>query len=343
MSATSYLRLKYLRFLSLFLLMCIAIVLLMILSISVGTAFIDPGLAFQAIVDPQSVSESTKVIVWEYRVPRTLAAVTVGILMTLAGLLMQASTLNPLADPYLTGMASGALLGVSVAVFLSPTLFGPYLITIPAFVGAIGAMGLVLAIAGAYRLDPVSVVLGGVAVSMVFHAIAMVLQITAGEKMLDVIVWSMGTLSYASWTRAWMLTVSALASAPSVILMYKHLNALVLGDEGALSLGVNPRGVRLIALVVSSLTTAIAVAMLGIIGFVGLVAPHLARLAMRSGDHLVVIPISCAFGALLTLFGDILSRIIVMPGELPLTPVMSLIGVPMLIYLMGRRWRYYGG
>lgn len=323
--------------------MCAATVLLAILSVSVGTAFINPGLAFQAIINPESVSESTRVIVWEYRIPRTLAAVTVGILMTLAGLLMQASTLNPLADPYLTGMASGALLGVSVAVFLSPALFGPYLIAIPAFVGAIGAMALVLAIAGAYRLDPVSVVLGGVAVSMVFHAIAMVLQITAGEKMLDVIVWSMGTLSYASWTRAWMLTASAITSVPLVVLMYKRLNALVLGDEGALSLGVNPRGVRLIALVVSSLTTAIAVAMLGIIGFVGLVAPHLARLAMRSGDHLVIIPTSCAFGALLTLFGDILSRIIVMPGELPLTPVMSLIGVPMLIYLMGRRWRYYGG
>ncbi len=309
----------------------------------------DPSLTFHALINPESVDESTRIIVWDYRIPRTLAAVLVGILMAIAGLLMQASTLNPLADPYLTGAASGAIFGVSLALFMitfvDPSLLaylGQYFIVIPAFLGSIATLFLVLAIAGAYKFDPITLVLGGVAISMLFGALSLIIQTMLGERILNVIIWSLGTLSFASWPRDSTLLTATLMSFPITLLLYKHLNAIMLGDEAAQSLGVNPRRIRFIALVISSLTTATVVSMMGIIGFLGLIAPHLARFSLRSNDHLLVIPIACMLGALLALFGDIMARSIITPGELPLTPIMSLIGVPLLVYLMRRRGRSYG-
>ncbi|MGB9728408.1 MAG: FecCD family ABC transporter permease [Thermoprotei archaeon] len=337
--SSNYIQRRYSRLIFSVIVLIMLVGVLSILSISVGSAFINLPESLKALVDSDNVDVYTRIIIWEIRVPRTLSAIFIGMLMALAGLFMQTVTLNPLADPYLTGMASGALLGVSITIVLSPLIVSPYVIVISAFFGALCAMILTLLIASKFRLDPIGLILGGVAVSMIFYSFSAILQFIGGEKMVMIIIWSLGSLSTASWSRTWFTGITAIILIPLSIIMYKSLNALLLGDENAQSIGVSPKLTRSFSLLISSIATAISVSMFGVIGFVGLVAPHLARLALRSGDHLIVIPVTCLVGSAIMLLSDVIARIIGSPGEFPLTPIMSLIGAPLLIYLMSRRFK----
>ncbi len=338
--ATSYLQAKYLRLIFSVIILLILLVIISILSISIGSSFINIPITLKTLTHSGNVNETIRIVIWDIRVPRTLSGIFVGILMALAGLLMQTTTLNSLADPYLTGMASGALLGVSIAIVLSPIMLGPYILVTSAFIGAITAMMITLMIASKFHLDPVGLVLGGVAVSMIFYSFSAILQFLGGEKMVTIIIWSLGSLSTASWQRTWPVFITTLILLPSALIMYKQLNALLLGDENAQSTGVNPKFIRLISLIIASIATAVSVSMFGVIGFVGLVSPHLARLALKSGDHLIVLPVTCLIGAIIMLLSDTIARVVGSPGEFPLTPIMSLIGAPLLIYLMSRRWKH---
>jgi iron complex transport system permease protein len=336
----SYIQSKYSRLIFSVIILFILLIIISILSISIGSSFINVSIAIKALIDPSEVNQTIKIIIWDIRIPRTLSGIFVGMLMALAGLYMQTITLNPLADPYLTGMASGALLGVSIVIVLSPIIFGPYIITISAFLGAITAMIITLTIASKFRLDPIGLVLGGIAVSMIFYSFSAILQFIGGEKMVTIIIWSLGSLTTASWQRTWFVFITTLILLPPSLLMYKQLNALLLGDENAQTTGINPKITRLISLIVASIATAVTVSMFGVIGFVGLISPHLARLTLKSGDHLLVLPLTCLIGSIIILLSDTIARIIGSPGEFPLTPIMSLIGAPLLLYLMGRRWKH---
>jgi len=336
----NYIQTKYSRLILSTLILLILLIIISILSINIGPSFINIPIALKALVDPNNVEETVKIIIWDIRIPRTLSGIFVGMLMALAGLYMQTATLNPLADPYLTGMASGALLGVSIAIVLSPIILGPYIIIISAFLGAITAMIITLTIASKFRLDPIGLILGGIAVSMIFYSFSAILQFIGGEKMVTIIIWSLGSLTTASWQRTWFVFITTLILLPPSILMYKQLNALLLGDENAQTTGVNPKLTRLISLIIASIATAVSVSMFGVIGFIGLVSPHLARLTSKSGDHLIVLPLTCLIGSIIMLLSDTIARIIGSPGEFPLTPIMSLIGSPILLYLMGRRLKH---
>lgn len=337
---TTYIQAKYSRLIFYTLTLLILLIIISILSISTGPSFINIPITLKTLIDPNSVEETTKIIIWDIRIPRTLSGIFVGMLMALAGLYMQTITLNPLADPYLTGMASGALLGVSITIVLSPIILGPYIIIISAFLGAITAMIITLMIASKFHLDPIGLILGGIAVSMIFYSFSAILQFIGGEKMVTIIIWSLGSLTTASWQRTWFTFITTLILLPPSILMYKQLNTLLLGDENAQTTGINPKLTRLISLIMASIATAVSVSMFGVIGFIGLVSPHLARLTLKSGDHLIVLPITCLIGSIIMLLSDTIARIISSPGEFPLTPIMSLIGAPLLLYLMGRRLKH---
>lgn len=325
------------RFTNLLFLTFILNFLAVIASISIGSSFIDPIYVIKFITGLGG-DHTKNLIIFEVRYPRIVAAGITGALLALSGLLMQASTLNPLADPYLMGVASGALLGVTILLVVGGSPLGIYGLMGAAFMGSSLSLTILFTLLRVLKLSsPLALALIGISMSMAFHSLSTIMLFILGERSFSVIVWSFGSLALSSWNSIFVILPTLIFSFIVTLTIYKGLNAMLLGDESATSLGFRPQSYRWISVLIASFATSVVVAEFGVIGFVGLIAPHLARLWLRSGDHLIVLPISCALGSTLTLTGDLIARTIVAPGEVPITSVMSLIGVPVLLWLMVKK------
>lgn len=276
-------------------------------------------------------------IVWSLRAPRAVLAFLVGGSLGVAGAALQALVRNPLADPFLLGLSGGAGLGAVVA--LATHLSGPWALPLAAFAGALGALALVyrLGLVGGAALDPHILLLGGVAVGAFAAAITTaIVALADAAELRNAFLWLWGGLSAASWDTVVVLAVYAPLPLAVLFAAARPLDLLALGEESARYLGADVERVKRRVYLAASLLTAAAVAVSGVIGFVGLVVPHIARLAWGH-QHRALLPAAFIGGGALLVLADTLARTVVAPRELPVGVVTALIGVPVFALLL-RRW-----
>lgn len=276
-------------------------------------------------------------IVWDIRFPRALLAALVGAGLAVTGAVLQSVTRNPLADPHLLGISSGAAFGAILALLHTGLFLGLLTVPLLAFAGALGATAVVLGVVKVARAgSPDRLVLAGVAVSFIIMALANILIFLADPKATHTVVfWMLGGLGLAQWNH--LIYPLAVLVPCGLWLWFKAgaLNAVTLGDETASTLGVPVTRLRLSVFVAGALVTGVCVAFSGIIGFVGLMMPHLVRL-IAGGDNARVIPLSALAGALFLILADICARVIMAPEDMPIGIVTGLVGGVFFIWLMAR-------
>jgi len=276
-------------------------------------------------------------ILWQLRLPRAVLAFLVGGALGASGVALQALVRNPLADPFLLGLSGGAGLGAVVAIALH--LPGPWALPLAAFVGAVGAMALVyrLGLIGGAELDARILLLGGVAVGAFAAAITTaIVSLAEATELRNAFLWLWGGFSGASWTT--VLVILVYAPLPLIVLAAaaRPLDLLALGEEPAQYLGADVRRLKRVVYLSASLLTAAAVAVAGVIGFVGLIVPHVCRL-LWGRLHRTLFPTAFLAGGILLTTADTLARTVVAPRELPVGIVTALVGVPLFAFLL-RRW-----
>lgn len=272
-------------------------------------------------------------IMLNIRLPRTLVAALVGINLALSGAILQAVMKNPLADPHIIGISSGAgLAGVAIMI-LFPAL--EYLITPAAFVGAMAAAACIYILAWKEGIRPVRIILAGVAVSAFLGSGISALMIFYSDRVHGALMWMVGGLSARSWPHVDIILPYAAAGMLLAFLGAKHLNILQLGDDIAKGLGLHVEFTRLFMTAVAALLAASAVSVVGLLGFVGLVVPHAARLMIGS-DYRFLLPASALLGAAVVTASDTFARIVFSPVELPVGIIMAFIGAPFFLFLLRR-------
>ncbi len=274
-------------------------------------------------------------IVWELRLPRVLTAAVVGAGLALAGVVMQAITRNPLADPYLLGLSSGASLGAVSVLLLGLAVLLP----LAAFLGSLAALGLTLLLASSLgRITPSRTVLAGIAVSALASAITslVIFWTVTGDSYRQILGWLLGSLAGARWPEVAIAATGLVVAGGVILATGRLLDAFAFGDVAAAALGVNVSATRWGLLVASALLTGAMVSVSGAIGFVGLVLPHAVRLLVGSG-HRALLPLSALGGAIFLVWVDTLARTAFDPRELPVGIVTALIGAPVFAVILARR------
>ena len=306
------------------------------LSLSLGHVQISLSCVAEAVLAPNKASSCSVgdlVIVRSIRFPRIFVAILVGAGLSVAGAGMQGLFRNPMADPYIVGISAGAALGASIGfVFHLHIMF----VSLVAFTAAMCTSLLVYSLARVGGHVPVrNLLLAGIAVGYFLSAITMLIMFLARKEVQQIVFWLMGSLSTSDWTKLqYVLPVSALGGV-GVYTHARELNILQLGEEQALSLGIDVEKTKRYVLIFSSLITASSVAISGVIGFIGLVTPHMVRLLVGP-NHKVLIPCSALLGAVLLLWSDTIARTIIPPVEIPVGVVTALGGGPFFVYLLRR-------
>ncbi|MEU6117840.1 iron ABC transporter permease [Streptomyces sp. NPDC047117] len=285
-------------------------------------------------------------IVWEIRLPRAVLAAVVGAGLASVGVAVQAMVRNALADPFVLGVSSGAAVGANAVLLLGAfAALGVWALSVSAFLSALAAMALVYAAARtAYGLTPLRLVLSGTALSYGFSAITtlMVFRAERGEAARSAMMWLLGSLGGATWGSVPLAAVTVLAGTLCLGARAGQLNALAMGDETAAALGVRAGRLRTELFVVTAAVTAAVVAVSGAIGFVGLMVPHVVRMLVGA-DHRRVLVLAPLAGAVLLVWADIVSRLLLAPAELPVGVVTAVLGVPCFLLLMRRGGYAFGG
>lgn len=291
------------------------------------------------------VAENTQNIIWHLRVPRVLLGAMVGVALSLSGVAMQALTKNPLADPYILGISSGASFGAVLSIVLGALAFlGIYRIQIGAFLGAILSIGIVYSLSKSGKnVTPVKLLLVGLAVSAMFSAFTNFVVYSAPDdsKIREATFWMLGGVAGVKWEE---LIPLAAVIFPGIVIAYclsSPLNALMMGDNTAATLGVNITGIRKLLIVLTAVLTGVAVAVSGCIGFVGLVIPHTVR-SVAGADHKKVTPLSALTGALFLIWVDVAARMLDAPKEIPLGILTAMIGAPFFLWLIKARKYSFG-
>lgn len=285
-------------------------------------------------------------VVWELRLPRIIMAIVAGCGLAIGGIAMQSMLNNPLADPYTTGISSGVCFGAISAMvvgFSYSSILGQYGIVTNAFLFGLIPAAIIILLSRFVDASPATMILAGIAVSYIFNSFNTLIMITSeAETLKTVYVWQIGSLSRAVWSDLpTMFLVTAIGSA-FVVLTARQLNLLMLGEKSAISLGLDAGTYRIVCLAILSVSTAGIVSYTGIIGFVGLVSPHIVRMVIGA-DNRYVAPAAMAFGSALLLFADIIGRTIVQPSELPVGVILSFIGAPIFLIIIMRQKKGYGG
>jgi ABC-type Fe3+-siderophore transport system permease subunit len=288
-------------------------------------------------------SAADEAIIWELRLPRVLGAALVGAGLAGAGVIFQGLLRNPLADPYLLGTSGGAALAATIA-YLIPLqlgLFNYALVPAAAFVGALGAILLVYNLARSGGRTPImTLLLAGFAASSLMAALMSFLMLLNQATLQRVVLWTMGGISASGWSQ--LVVVATLISVGLLlaVLLTNDLNAFLLGEEQAAALGVAVERKKFFLLVVGALLTGAAVALSGLVGFVGLIVPHIVRLILGP-EHRRLLPASVLSGAIFLVLADLVARLLIAPSEIPLGVVTALLGAPFFIYLLRKSKREY--
>lgn len=272
-------------------------------------------------------------IILNIRLPRTIVAGLVGVNLALSGAILQAVMKNPLADPHIIGISAGAgIMGIFI-MLLFPDL--SWLITPAAFAGAMGAAILIYILAWKNGIQPIRIILAGVAVSAFLGAGISALMIIYSDRVHSALMWMVGGLSARSWPQVMIIWPYTLAGIIFTLLAARHLNILQLGDELSNGLGLRVERTRLILTAAAALLAASAVSVVGLLGFVGLIVPHAARLMIGS-DYRYLLPATIFLGAATVMLSDTFARVAFAPVELPVGIIMAAIGAPFFLFLLRR-------
>ncbi len=274
-------------------------------------------------------------ILVDVRFPRVIATLFIGAALAASGVSLQTLFRNQLAEPYILGIASGALLGVSIAIVFGAAYqpLGPYTISFMAFFGALFTTLAVYTISKVFGLKPTSVLLIGLAFSFLLSSAVTFLEYLAVKDIHLIFAWLLGSFSSIHWTHIKIISIIIPLGLLLLFIKVKDLNAILLGEDYAKQLGIDVKKLTQYLIVVTSILISVSVASAGIIGFVGLVIPHIARLTVGY-DNKALIPASALIGASFLSLSDALSRVIARPSELPIGVITSMIGAPLFIYLL---------
>ena len=270
-------------------------------------------------------------IIWKIRVPRTLVAGAVGICLSLSGGILQGVMRNPLASPNIIGVSSGAGLAATITLVLVPSY--EYLLTPAAFIGAFSTTLIIYFLSWKDGIKPLRMVLSGIAISSFIGAIINTILIFFPDRVQNTLGFTVGSLAARTWSHFNLLWPYALIGFIFTMIMSRKLNILMLGDEIARSLGLKIERTRMILIICASLLAASAVSIVGMLGFVGLIVPHIARIIIGS-DYRYLFPASALLGASIIMICDTIARTIVEPIELPVGIIMAGIGAPFFLYLL---------
>ena len=331
----------------------ILLLFMFILALCIGpNGFMNPIDAFSnlfsAVGKGGNNLTNDEVTVFSSRMPRAIAAIAVGLGLSVAGAGYQAVIRNPLVDPYIMGVSSGAGTFAIASIAFGFTFFGlvsvhsPFLTAIASIFGGLLAFGLTMILAHRAGATTNAYVLSGVVVGLIFGAIQTVLILFSGHAISNTMLWLFGTFSQISLIQTVCVLIPAVILSLIILRYSKELNLVLLGDDQARQMGLNTKKFNAIMLVLSSILASFCVAFCGIIGFVGLVIPHLCRM-LFGGDHRIVLPASIAFGGSIMIGADLLARVILPGLELPVGAITTLIGVPVFAYLLYKRGKIYNG
>ncbi|WP_459128697.1 FecCD family ABC transporter permease [Guggenheimella bovis] len=306
----------------------LAFILIFIASLIIGSE----SISLKEIFTP--TDETARLILFKLRLPRAIAAVLIGMGLASSGAVFQSVLNNPMADPYMLGVSAGAALGASVSFILNG---GAILTLLLSFGGAIGSVLIVFSI-GKKRglLNGTTLILAGIALSFLLSSTTSLIVALNRERMERIIFWTMGSLNGIQMKELTYLSVPLILGSLSFLFYWKDLNLLYLGEDRAKASGVDTERRKLELLLISSLVTSVAVSLGGIIGFVGLIVPHMARLLVGN-DHKLLLPTTLLTGATFLLLSDTIARTIVSPMQLPIGVVTSFLGAPYFIYLLRKK------
>ncbi len=280
-------------------------------------------------------------IILEIRLPRVILSGLVGAALATAGATYQGLFRNPLADPYLIGVAQGASLGAVVGFLLPTTWYslGVEVIPVFAFIGAILSVAIVYGLARVGKTLPMTtLILAGVALGAFLGSIVSYLIISSGEKMHGIIFWLMGSFSLSEWAEVRVVLPYVVVGVGVILLYSRPLNVMQLDEEQAQQLGINVERLKIVLLAAATLITAAAVSFVGTIGFVGIIIPHAVRL-IWAADYRFLLPLSVLAGAIFLILADLIARTVLTPTEIPIGVITALCGAPFFLYLLRRRKR----
>jgi iron complex transport system permease protein len=321
------------------------LILFSVYAINAGSANVTVKNIITALMG--SADDRINIIVWNIRLPRILAAVVAGLGLSMAGCVMQSILKNPLASPFTLGISQGATFGAALAIVVfgagastsdSVIINNPYIVVVFAFLGSMASTVVVLMLAKNFRATPETLVLSGVALSSLFSAVTMILQYFADDvRVASIVFWTFGDIGRASWSDLALMGIVVVTCAVYFMINRWNYNAMESGEESAKGLGVEVEKVRLLGMLACSFVAAVITSFVGIIGFIGLIGPHIMRRLIGS-DYRFLIPASGLLGALVLLLSDTFARTIISPVILPVGAVTSFLGAPLFLYLLARRY-----
>ena len=291
-------------------------------------------------------TQAEKNIIWEIRLPRVLLGGIVGAGLATVGVAIQALVRNPLADPYILGVSSGASVGATLVILFGAFgLFGQYALSMSAFLGALLSVVIVFFMARAGgKILTVRLLLSGIAVSAIFNAVTNLIVMSAPQEkgIQNALFWMMGSLTAAKWEYLPIPGIAVCIGISYLFIQSRALNVLLMGEETASTLGMNTDFFRKALLVLTAFLTGVIVAVSGAIGFVGLMIPHIVRLVVGA-DHRRVLPVSALLGAIFLIWADVVARLLFAPEEIPIGIITSICGGPFFIWLLRRNTYSFGG
>ena len=332
----------------LFILLLLAMVFLFLLNISLGSVSIPLKEVVKGLLSQEMNKESWEIILWNFRIPKAITAVLVGIGLSMSGLLMQTLFRNPLAGPYVLGLSSGASLGVAFIILgagflplsISSFFLSNYGLVLASSIGSFLVLLAVLLVSQQLK-DTMAILIVGLMFGSFTSAIVSVLSyFTSAEKLQKFTFWSMGSISNLSWHEISLLTVFVVLGISISFLTIKPLNALLLGEKYAQSIGINYKNTRLIIIIATSILAGSITAFAGPIAFIGLAVPHMAKLVFQTSDHFVLFWSTLLLGAIVMLCCDTIAQV---PGNditLPINAITSVMGAPVVIWLLVRKKRF---
>ena len=331
----------------LFIVICIiAVVAVIGYAATIGSSNISATDVYRDIwyhfVDPSRCDPTIDWAVFDIRLPRIIGGLIVGSCLGVAGAAMQSMMKNPLADPYTTGISSGASFGATLAIGLGITVTGSagsLGLILTAFFFSLIPAAVIIMVSSLRNTSAATMILAGIAVMYLFNACTTLIKLGISDESLSAVFqWSVGDLSQVTWSNCAVMCLFTVAGTAVLMAMSKKLNILITGDKNATALGLNAHRLRIVLLIIISLMVASVVCFTGIIGFIGLVAPHIVRIFLGS-DNRYLIPASAAFGAVLLMVADLISRVVIAPTFLPVGVITAFIGCPMFLYLLIKQRR----
>lgn len=328
--------------------LCVMLAVMALISVNLGSVHLGYknillSISNRLFLTGFDCGKMTSTIIWELRLPCICMGIIVGAGLAMAGTTMQVVLRNPLASPYTLGMASAAGFGAALSLVANVRWWGGnelWTVTNAFFFSLLSSL-IVLGLSKLRQVSAGTLILAGIAMMFLFSALTSLLQyLGTSEEVTAVVFWLMGNLSRATWPKVALIAAAVLGTLPVFLRLAWDFNALAAGDETAKSFGVNVGRVRLLALALASLVTAASICFVGTIAFIGLVAPHIARMIV-GGDHRFLLPAASLIGAVLLLAADTAARTVLSPIILPVGILTSFLGVPLFIYLITKRKKEY--